>query len=127
MKEGKIDRLIRNTMNDGFIQNPSHQFTEQIMEKLGIVTHETKLKTKPIKSRWGLWSIVIIYLILMATILIIPGKMNSDLFQLPKFELPSLDKYFSFSGTLSKLLLTLIFGGWFLIFIDNFIKKYIIR
>ena len=127
MKEEKIDRLIRNTMNDGFIQNPPQQFTERIMEKLGIVGHETKLKTKPIKSRWGLWFIVIIYLILIATIFFLPGNVNSELIKLPKFELPSISKYFSFSGTFSKLLLTLIFGGWFLIFIDGFIKKYITR
>jgi len=127
MKEEKIDRLIRNTINDGYIQNPSSQFTESVMEKLGVVSQGTKLKTKPIRPRWGLWSIVVIYLLLMAAILIIPGNIDSETFQLPKFELPSISKYFSFSGSVSRLLITLILGGWFLIFIDSTIRKFITR
>ena len=61
MKEDKIDRLIRKTVNDGIIQNPSPQFTENIMEKLGVASPSAKLKTQPLKSKWGLRSMIIIY------------------------------------------------------------------
>jgi len=127
MKEEKIDRLIRKSVNDGLIQNPSPQFTENVMEKLGVTSQETKLKTKPIKSKWGLRSMIIIYLILMAAIIFIPGSLESSGYQLPKFELPSLSQYFQISGSVSKMLIILILGGWFLIFIDNYVKKYLTR
>ena len=127
MKEEKIDRLIRKTINDGIIQNPSSQFTETVMEKLGVTGQELKLKTKPIKSKWGLRSMIIVYLILMVAIFLIPGGLESSGYQLPKIELPSLSQYFQISGSVSKMLIILILGGWFLIFIDKYAKKFFIR
>ena len=127
MKEDKFDRLIRKTINDGYMQSPSPQFTEHIMEKLGVTGQESKLKTKPIKAKWGIWSMVVIYILLIAFIFIIPGSIESSSFQLPEFELPSLSKYFSFSGNISKLLIVLILGGWILIFLDNYVKRYFTR
>ena len=127
MKEEKIDRLIRKTINDGVIQNPSSQFTESVMEKLGVTGQELKLKTKPIKSKWGLRSMIIVYLILIVAIFLIPGGLESSGYQLPKFELPSLSQYFQISGSVSKMLIILILGGWFLIFIDKYAKKFFTR
>jgi hypothetical protein len=127
MKEEKIDRLIRKTMNDGILQNPSPQFTENVMEKLGVNGQGIKLKTKPIKSKWGLRSMIIIYLILIIAIFLIPSGLESTGYQLPKFELPSLSQYFQISGSVSKMLIILILGGWFLIFIDNYAKKLFAR
>jgi hypothetical protein len=127
MKEEKIDRIIRKTINDGYLQSPSSQFTENIMEKLGVAGQKVKLKTKPMKSKWGLRSMIIIYLILLIAILVIPGGLETNGYQLPKFELPSLSQYFTISGSISKLLITLILGGWFLIFIDKYAKKFFTR
>ena len=127
MKEEKIDRFIRKTVNDGYMENPSPNFTENVMGKLGVSNQEAKLKTKPVKSKWGLRSMIFIYLILMIAILIIPGSMESGGYQLPKFELPSLSKYFVLDSNISKLLIILILGGWFLIFIDNYLKKFFTR
>lgn len=129
MKEENIDRIIRKTINDGYLLNPSSQFTENIMETLGVSGQKAKLKTKPIKSKWGLRSMIIFYLVLLIAILVIPGTLETSVyqFQLPKFELPSLSQYFTLSGSVSKLLIALIFGGWFLIFIDNFVKKFFTR
>lgn len=127
MKEEKIDRFIRKTINDGYMENPSPNFTENVMGKLGVSNQEAKLKTKPVKSKWGLRSMIFIYLILMIAILIIPGSLESGGYQLPKFELPSLSKYFVLDSNISKLLITLILGGWFLIFIDNYLKKFFTR
>lgn len=127
MKEEKIDRLIRKTINDGLVQNPSPRFTENVMEKLGVPNQVIKLKTKPIKSKWGLRSMVIIYLVLIAAIFFIPGGVESSGYQLPKIELPSLSQYFQISGSVSKMLIILIIGGWFLIFIDKYLKRYIAR
>ena len=127
MKEEKIDRFIRKTMNDGYMENPSPDFTKNVMGKLGITNQEAKLKTKPIKSKWGLRSTILIYLVLMIAILLIPGGLESGGYQLPKFELPSLGKYFTLDGNISKLLIMLILGGWFLIFIDNYLKKFFTR
>jgi hypothetical protein len=127
MKEDKIDRLIRKTVNDGIIQNPSPQFTENVMGKLGVASPSTKLKTQPLKSKWGLRSMIIIYLILILAIIIIPGGLVSNGYQLPKFELPSFSQYFQLSGSVSKMLIMLILGGWFLIFIDSYVKKFLIR
>jgi hypothetical protein len=127
MKEEKIDRFIRKTMNDGYMENPSSEFTENVMGKLGVSNQGAKLKTKPIKSKWGLRSMILIYLILMVAILLLPGTLESGAYQLPKFELPSLGKYFTLDGNISKLLIMLILGGWFLIFIDNYLKKFFTR
>jgi hypothetical protein len=127
MKEEKIDRLIRKTVNDGMMQNPSSQFTENVMEKLGLSNQEIKLKTKPVKSKWGLRSMIFVYLILIVAIFLIPGGLESNGYQLPKFELPSISQYFQISGSISKMLLMLIIGGWLLIFIDNYAKKFFTR
>ena len=127
MKEEKIDRFIRRTINDGYIENPSPNFTENVMSKLGVTNQEAKLKTKPMKSKWGLRSMIFIYLIIMVAILLIPGSLESGGYQMPKFELPSFSEYFVLDGNISKLLLTLILGGWFLIFIDNYLKKFFTR
>ncbi len=127
MKEEKIDRVIRKTINDGYMENPSPGFTENVMSKLGVTHQEAKLKTKPIKSKWGLISMIFIYLILMIAILLIPGSLESGGYQLPKFELPSFGKYFALDGNISKLLIILIVGGWFLIFADNYLKKFLAR
>ena len=127
MKEEKIDRFIRKTMNDGYMENPSPEFTENVMGKLGVSNQRAKLKTKPIKSKWGLRSMIFIYIVLMIAILLIPGSLESGGYQLPKFELPSLGKYFTLDGNISKLLIILILGGWFLIFIDNYLKKFFTR
>ena len=127
MKEEKIDRFIRRTINDGYIENPSPNFTENVMSKLGVTNQEAKLKTKPMKSKWGLRSMIFIYLIIMVAILLIPGTLESGGYQLPKFELPSFSEYLVLDGNISKLLLTLILGGWFLIFIDNYLKKFFTR
>lgn len=127
MKEEKIDRFIRRTINDGYIENPSPNFTENVMSKLGVTNQEAKLKTKPVKSKWGLRSMILIYLIIMVAILLIPGSLESGGYQMPKFELPSFSEYFVLDGNISKLLLTLILGGWFLIFIDNYLKKFFTR
>ena len=40
MKEEKIDRFIRKTVNDRFIENPSPNFTENVMGKLGVTNQE---------------------------------------------------------------------------------------
>jgi len=127
MKEEKIDRLIRKTINDGIMQDPSSQFTENVMEKLGLSNQEIKLKTKPVKSKWGLRSMIFVYLILIVAIFLIPGGLESSGYQLPKFELPSISEYFQISGSVSKMLLMLIIGGWLLIFIDNYAKKFFAR
>lgn len=127
MKEEKIDRLIRKTINDGIMQDPSSQFTENVMEKLGLSNQEIKLKTKPVKSKWGLRSMIFVYLILIVAIFLIPGGLESSGYQLPKFELPSISQYFQISGSISKMLLMLIIGGWLLIFIDNYAKKFFAR
>jgi len=127
MKEEKIDRFIRKTVNDGFIENPSPNFTENVMGKLGVTNQEAKLKTKPFKSKWGLRSMIFIYLVLMIVILLIPAGLESGGYQLPKFELPTISKYLVLDGNISKLLITLILGGWFLIFIDNYLKKFFTR
>jgi len=127
MKEDKIDRLIRKTVNDGIIQNPSPQFTENVMEKLGVASQSAKLKTKPLKSKWGLRSMIIVYLLLILAIILIPGGLESSGYQLPKFELPSFAQYFQLSGSVSKMLIMLILGGWFLLFIDNYVKKFLMR
>ena len=127
MKEDKFDRLIRKTINDGYMQGPSPQFTEHIMDKLGVAPQESRLKIKPIKAKWGIWSMVIIYLLLIAFIFILPGSIESSGFQLPEFKLPSLSKYISFSGDMSKLLIVLILGGWVLIFLDNYVKRFFTR
>ena len=127
MKEEKIDRLIRETINDGMIQNPSPRFTENVMEKMGLSNQELKLKTKPVKSKWGLRSMIFVYIILIAAIFLIPGGLESGGYELPKFELPSFSQYFQLSGSISKMLLMLIFGGWLLIFIDSYAKKFFAR
>ncbi len=127
MKEEKIDRFIRKTVNDGFMENPSPNFTENVMGKLGVSNQEAKLKTKPMKSKWGLRSIIFIYLVLIIVALLIPASLESGGYQLPKFELPTISKYFVLDGNISKLLITLILGGWFLIFIDNYLKKFFTR
>lgn len=127
MKEENIDRFIRKTVNDGFIVNPSPNFTDTVMGKLGVTNQEAKLKTKPIKSKWGLRSMILIYLVLMIVILLIPASLETGGYQLPKIELPSISKYFVLDGNISKLLITLILGGWFLIFIDNYLKKFFTR
>ena len=127
MKEEKIDRLIRKTINDGMMQNPSSQFTENVMEKMGLSNQEIKLKTKPVKSKWGLRSMIFVYLILIVAIFLIPGGLESSGYQLPKFELPAISEYFQISGSISKMLLMLIIGGWLLIFIDNYAKKFFTR
>ena len=127
MKEEKIDRFIRKTINDGSIENPSRNFTENVMDKLGVTHQESKLKTKPMKSKWGLRSMIFIYLILMIVILLIPAGLETGGYQLPKFELPTISQYFVLDGNISKLLITLILGGWFLIFIDNYLKKFFTR
>lgn len=127
MKEDKFDRLIRKTLNDGYMQNPSPRFTENIMEKLGVPAQESRLKTKPIKAKWGIWSMIVIYILLIAFIFILPGSISSSNFQLPEFKLPSLAKYISFSSDISKLLIVLILGGWVLIFLDNYVKRFFTR
>jgi hypothetical protein len=127
MKEEKIDRLIRNAINDGMLQNPSSRFTEGVMEKMGLSNQEIKLKTKPVRSKWGLRSMVFVYIILIIAIFLIPGGLESSGYQLPKLELPSISQYFELSGSISKLLLMLIIGGWILIFIDNYAKKLFMR
>jgi hypothetical protein len=127
MKEEKIDRFIRRTINDGYIENPSPNFTENVMSKLGVTSQDAKLKTKPLKSKWGLRSMIFIYLIILVAILLIPASLVSGGYQLPNFELPSISEYFVLDGNISKLLLMLILGGWFLIFIDNYLKKFFTR
>jgi hypothetical protein len=127
MKEEKIDRFIRRTINDGYIENPSPNFTENVMSKLGVTNQDAKLKTKPLKSKWGLRSMIFIYLIILVAILLIPASLVSGGYQLPNFELPSISEYFVLDGNISKLLLMLILGGWFLIFIDNYLKKFFTR
>jgi hypothetical protein len=127
MKEEKIDRLIRKTINDGMMQNPSGNFTDNVMEKMGLSNQELKLKTKPVKSKWGLRSMIIVYLVLIVAIFFIPGGLESSGFQLPKFEIPSFSEYFQISGSVSKMLLMLIIGGWLLIFMDKYAKKFFAR
>jgi len=127
MKEEKIDRLIRSTMNDGFMENPSPGFTENVMQKLGVSSQEAKLKTKPVKSKWGLRSMIFIYVLLIALIFIIPGSLLTSDYTLPTFELPSLGEYLTLDSNISKLLIMLILGGWFLIFIDSYLKKFFTR
>lgn len=127
MKEEKIDRLIRETVNDEFFQNPSKEFTGQVMEKLGVKGQDSKLSTRPLRYKWGLWSMVIIYSILILTVIILPGSLMNSAYQLPEIQLPSISKFISFSSDISRLLVVLIFGGWFLIFIDKFARRIFFR
>lgn len=127
MKENKLDDIIRATINKDLITNPPLKFTESVMEKLGVSPQESKLKTKPIKAKWGLSLMMLVYVLIIGAVFFIPGSVNSESFQLPAFSFPSIAKYFDLGESMSKILIMLIFGGWFLIFIDKFLKKLFIR
>jgi len=123
MKENKLDDIIRTTVNKDMIEKPSLSFTDSVMEKLGVNPQEGKLKTKPIRIKWGLISMIFVYIIIVGAVFLIPGSVSSESFQMPTFNLPSITEYLDLGENTSKILIMLIFGGWLLIFIDKFLKK----
>ena len=127
MKENKLDDIIRTTVNKDLLENPSSNFTESVMNKLGISPQDAKLKTKPITSKWGLGTMILIYVLVIGAVFLIPGSVNSGSFQLPSINIPSITQYFNFDENTSIILIMLIFSGWFLLFIDKFLKKLFIR
>jgi len=129
MKDEKLDRIIRKTVNDHFMPEPSRSFVDNVMGELGVKSVKSTLKTKPLKPKWGLILMGIFYLIILASIFFIPGAwtINSSAYQLPQFKIPSISEYLNIGQGLSRMLILLIIGGWLLIFFDNYLKKYFVR
>jgi hypothetical protein len=129
MKEEKLDRIIRKTVNDHFVSEPSNEFVDNVMVELGVKPIKSSLKTKPLRPKWGLIIMGILYLVILSSVFFIPGalSLNSTSYQLPQFKLPSLSEYLNISQGLSRMLILLIIGGWLLIIFDNYIKKLFIR
>ena len=127
MKEEKFDRIIRKMVNDHFMQEPSRDFTDGVMKRLGVKTAPAPLKTKPLKPRWGLILMGALYLIILISVLIIPGSLESSAYRLPEIKFPALADYMNISENLSKMLILLILGGWILLFSDRFIRRLFMR
>ena len=54
MKEQKIDRIIRKTINEHHFIKPSPEFTRSVLEKMGVKTSPVTVKEKPIKANMTL-------------------------------------------------------------------------
>ena len=122
MKEQKIDRVIRKTINEHHFIKPSPEFTRSVMEKMGLKTSPVTVKEKPIKARWGLILTFSLYALIAISLLFVPQSSESSVNLIPEFSLPSIAKYLNLSNTVSKMILILTFGGWILILVDNYIK-----
>jgi len=127
MKEEKLDRIIRKTVNDQFTPNPSPNFVDNVMGELGVKQLKSTLNTKPLKPKKGLFLMAGLYLVILASIFFIPGTIESSSIELPQFKFPSLTDYFNISQGLSRMLIMLIIGGWILLFFDKYIKKLFVR
>lgn len=127
MKEEELDRIIRKTVNDHFIPEPSKDFVDHVMGELGVNTVSSNLKTKPLKPKRGLILMAVLYIAILAAVFIIPGSLNSTSYQLPKFNLPAISDYINISQNMSRMLIFLILGGWLLLFLDKYIRKLFIR
>jgi hypothetical protein len=128
MKEEKIDRIIRKTFNDKFIAEPSSEFSDNVMEKLGVKKRESTVVTKPLKPRRGLLLMGGLYILIIALVFFLPGSVERvTTYKLPEISLPAISKYLNFSSGISRLLIVLILGGWALIFFDNYIRKLFMR
>ncbi len=127
MKEEKLDRIIRKTVNDHFIPEPSRDFVDHVMGELGVKPVKSTLKTKPLKPKRGLILMGILYLVILAAVFVLPGSLASSSYQLPQFKLPSLSDYININQNLSRMLIFSILGGWLLIFFDKYIRKLLIR
>ena len=127
MKEEKVDRIIRKTVNDHFTPEPSREFADHVMEKLGVKPVQSTLKTKPLKPKRGLILMGVVYLAILVSIFFIPKSLESASIQLPKFNLPALSDYISIDQNLSRMLIFSIIAGWLLLFFDKYIRKLFLR
>lgn len=127
MKEQKIDRFIRKTVNENHNLKPSPEFTENILEKLGVKTTPAVSKPKPIRNKWGLILTVSLYILIMVSLLVIPQNQESTMTWIPQFSLPAIGDYLNVSSNVYKMILILIMGGWILLIADNFVKKLFLR
>jgi len=123
MKEEKYDRIIRKTVNENFMPDPSRDFVDNVMGELGVKPVKATLKTKPLKPKRGLILMGVLYIVILALIFVIPGSLDSSTYQLPKFNLPALSDYIHINQNFSRMLIFLIVGGWLLLFFDNYIRK----
>ena len=127
MKEEKLDRIIRKMVNDHFTPEPSRDFTEKVMNGLGVKPVQSTLKTKPLRPKRGLIVMGVLYLVVLAATFLMPGSLESSSYQLPTFKLPALSDYINLNQDFSKMLVLLILGGWILIFSDRILRKLFIR
>lgn len=129
MKEEKLDRLIRKTINKDYLSAPSGDFTERVMNTLGVKRSEQNVVTKPLKPKRGLILMIFIYLIIFVSIFFIPGVMQSSSLTnlLSNFQIPSLTQYLHLDNNMSKILIMMISGGWMLLFFDKYIKRFFMR
>ncbi len=127
MKEEKLDRIIRKTINDHFTPDPSPNFVEHVMGELGVRQLKPTLTTKPLKPRKGLFLMGALYLGILISIFFIPATIESSALQLPQLKIPSLTEYLNINQGLSRMLIILIIGGWILLIFDKYVKKLFVR
>ncbi len=128
MKEERFDRIIRKTFNDKYLEEPSVNFTDQVMEKMGVTKKTPATAIRPLRQKRGLVLMIILYALIFSLIFFIPSSVESVFsYKFPDFRLPTLSQYLDPGSGFSKLLIALILGGWLLIFLDNFIRKFFTR
>ncbi len=128
--EEKFDRSIKNIIKSDINEMPSPDFTENVMERLG-VRRISPAVTRPILSKWSKIAIASGYVILLAIIIYYSGQASpSDskyMEALKWLQFPSAKSLFLMNNQIITILLVLIGGGWMLAGLDKLLKKFLLR
>ena len=129
--EEKFDRSIRKIIRSEIPDQPSPEFTDRVMEGLGVYRLQNKNIAKPLLSRWAKISIAAGYILVLGLIVIFSGKTapvdSKYLDFLSRFRPSSFGSLIQFNGQVLTFLLVIMGGGWILAGLDKLMKKVFIR
>ena len=129
--EEKFDRSIRRIIRNELPEQPSPEFTDRVMEGLGVYRLQHKKIAKPLLSGWAKISIAAGYILALGLIVIFSGKsapVDSKYFDfLSRFSPSAFGSLIQFNGQILTFLLVIMGGGWILAGLDKIMKKVFIR
>ena len=129
--EEKFDRSVRKIIKNDLPEQPSPEFTDKVMEGLGVYRIRNKAVTRPLLSGWAKISIAAGYILVLVLIVIFSSNsspVDSKYFNfISRFQLNSLGSLLQINGQLLTILLVIMGGGWLLAGIDRVMKKVFLR
>ncbi len=130
-QEEKFDRSIRNILREDLVEQPTVNFTNKVMEHLGLQRVQPVKTPKPLLSSKAKIAIAAGYLLVIALIILFvkggSATVPSYLEIFTKFKLPTLGSLIQVNSQILTMLVVLMTGGWILAGIDRLLKKIILR